>query len=372
MNSERPPILLIGNFLTETLGTRHVSEDLAEQLTRRGWRVTTASRHLGRLRRALDMLWTTWRERRHYRIAHIEVYGGLAFTWAEMVSWLLRLLRKPYLLTLHGGSLPEFGERWPGRVRGLLRHATLVTTPSPYLHHEMSRFAAPLCLIPNGLRLDRYHYRPRRRIAPRLVWLRAFDHIYNPTLAVEVAARLAADFPEVSLVMIGPDKGDGSMALTRETAARLGIAARVELTGRLAKSELPRYLDEGDIFLNTTSIDNFPVSVIEALASGLCVISTRVGGIPYMLQDRETALLVPPNDAAAMTGAVRELLRDEELAERLSTAGRRQAARWDWEPIIDHWEERLRQADSVRDQVSAHGRATTENQPHHQTRRRSR
>ncbi len=343
MESERPSILLIGNFLTEALGTRHVSEDLAEHLTRRGWRVTTASRHLGRWRRAFDMLWTTWRRRRNYRVAHIEVYGGWAFTWAEAVAWLLRWLGKPYLLTLHGGSLPDFAARWPGRVQRLLKPAALVTTPSGYLRERMAPLADRLCLIPNGIHLENYRYRQRTPIAPRLVWLRAFDHIYNPTLALEVMARLVKEFPAVSLVMIGPDKGDGSLELTRETARRLGLTGRLELPGRVAKTDLPRYLDANDIFLNTTSVDNFPVSVIEAMASGLGIISTRVGGIPHMLADRETALLVAPDDPEAMAAAVRELLDNPRLTARLSSQARRQAAEWDWEAIIDQWEARLQE-----------------------------
>ncbi|MFM8392864.1 MAG: glycosyltransferase family 4 protein [Acidobacteriota bacterium] len=339
--SDHPTLLLIGNFLTNSLGTRHVSEDLAEQLRARGWPVITTSSHPGRVRRGLDMLLTIWRTRHSYALAHIEVYAGLAFIWAELSALLLRRLGKPYLLTLHGGSLPGFARRWPRRVRRLLSNALTVTTPSQYLLDELGGFGVRLHLIPNAITISRYHHRPRTRLRPRLLWLRAFDHIYNPTLALAVVDLLREESPDLSLVMIGPDKGDGSLELTRQRISELKLDQLVTLTGRLSKPEIASQLDAADIFLNTTSVDNFPVSVLEAMASGLCVVSTRVGGIPYMLEDGETALLVPPDHPEAMAAAIRRLLNELALAAHISQKARQMAASCDWQPVIDRWEELL-------------------------------
>ncbi len=338
----QPPLLLIGNFLTESIGTRHVSEDLAVRLRQRGWRLITASTHRGRVRRAIDMLLTTMRRRKEYEVAHIEVYSGLAFGWAEAVGWLLRRLGKPYLLTLHGGNLPDFARHAPRRVCRLLGGAAIVTAPSGYLSERMKNYAREIITVPNAIDPRGYRHRQRSRLAPKLIWLRAFDHIYNPALAVEVTAMLAAEYPEISLTMIGPDKLDGSLEMTRRTAARLDISSRVRLPGRVAKAELPPMLDRADIFLNTTSVDNNPVSVIEAMASGLCIVSTAVGGIPWLLEDERTALLVPPGDAPAMAAAIRRLLNDPELALNLSREARREAEKYDWEQIIEFWEQLIR------------------------------
>src|SRR3954471_19625153 len=99
-------ILIIGNFLSETLGTRGVCEDLAVKLEHSGWTVISASRRLGRVQRLLDMVDTAWSRRRSYGVAQVDVYSGLAFLWAETVCWTLRRAGKPYVLTLHGGNLP--------------------------------------------------------------------------------------------------------------------------------------------------------------------------------------------------------------------------------------------------------------------------
>src|SRR5512138_3370882 len=129
----RAAVLVVGNFLSASLGVRGVCEDLAEQLASAGWSVFTTSTKRPRLPRLLDMLQTVWRRRHEYGLAQVDVYSGLAFVWAELVCQALRLVNKPYILTLHGGNLPVFARRWPGRVRRLLTSAAVVTTPSRYL-----------------------------------------------------------------------------------------------------------------------------------------------------------------------------------------------------------------------------------------------
>lgn len=339
--SPTPAVLLVGNFLSATLGTRGVSEDLADALRGAGWSVLTTSPHPGRLARVGDMLRTVWQQRRAYQVAHVEVYSGAAFYWAELVCALLRSLGKPFLLTLHGGNLPNFARRWPGRVRRLLQSAVAVTAPSRYLFEQMQPYRADLRLLPNALHLANYPYRHRERPQPKLIWLRAFHQIYNPTLAPQVLALLQDEFPDIELCMLGPDKGDGSLQATQAAARELGVSDRLQFPGAVPKAELPQWLDRADIFLNTTNIDNTPVSVIEALACGLCVVSTNVGGLPYLLTDEQTALLVPPNDAAQLAAAIRRTIHDDGLGGWLSQHARRQAETWDWPRVLPEWEKLL-------------------------------
>ena len=110
-------------------------------------------------------------------------------------------------------------------------------------------------------------------------------------------------------------------------------ASRIEwrFPGRVPKAEVPQWLDRGDVFLNTTNVDNTPVSVIEAMACGLPVVSTAVGGVPYLIEHGKDGLLVPPSDARAMADAVRRLLKDPDLAEALARAARLKVEAWDWE-----------------------------------------
>lgn len=337
----RPGVLLIGNFFTGGSGTRGVGQDLAAALKTSGWSVFTSSSCRGRVARLLDFLLTVWRHRNHYGVAHVDVYSGPPFVWAELVCWALRMAKKPYVLTLRGGSLPVFARNTGKRVPRLLQSSAIVTTPSAYLLEQMRPYHGELVLLPNPLDLAKYSFRRRERPAPKLVWLRAFHKIYNPSLAVQVVSVLAKDFPDVQLTMMGPDRGDGSFQATKKLAMKLGVADRLTCTGPVAKAEIPHLLHRGDIFLNTPRVDNTPVSVLEAMASGLCIVSTNVGGIPYLLEGERDALLVPAGDDAAMAQAIRRFLTEDGLAERLSRNARQKVEQFDWSTILPKWERLL-------------------------------
>jgi len=335
-------ILLVGNFLSASIGVRGVCEDLAERLAAAGWAVFTTSTERRRLPRLVDMVRTVWRRRHEYGLAQVDVYSGPAFVWAELVCQTLRVANKPYILTLHGGNLPRFTRRWPRRVARLLRSAAVVTTPSSYLLHEMQPYCRDLQLLPNPLDLDRYIYRRREQARPRLVWLRSFHAIYNPALAPKVIALLAAGYPDIQLIMVGPDRGDGSLQATRRAASELGVAEQIIMPGGVPKAAIGEWMHQGDIFINTTHVDNTPISVLEALACGLCVVSTDVGGIPYLVRHTHDALLVPPDAPAAMANAVRCILDQPGLARHLSSNARATAERFDWSVILPQWQALLR------------------------------
>ncbi|MBS0153955.1 MAG: glycosyltransferase [Nitrospira sp.] len=334
----RPGVLLIGNYFSELSGTRGVGQDLGDALKLAGWPVLMSSSQPGRLARLFDFLITLWRHRGQYQVAHVDVYSGLAFVWAELVCWALRMAKKPYVLTLRGGNLPVFAQGAGKRVSRLLKRATIVTAPSAYLFEQMRPYRHELILLPNPLDLTKYSFKHRKHPVANLVWLRAFHEIYNPSLAVRVVANLAPDFPDIRLIMMGPDKGDGSLEVMKELALRLGVGDRLICTGPVGKSEVPQMLHQGDILLNTPRTDNTPVSVLEAMASGLCIVSTNVGGIPYLLEDESDALLVPTDDDAVMANAVRRFLIEDGLAERLSMNGRRKVEQFDWSIVLPKWE----------------------------------
>jgi glycosyltransferase involved in cell wall biosynthesis len=339
-----PRLLVVGSFPASAPLERYPSGDLAVRLASRGWRIITTSREEGRLGRLWEMVGSVVRDRGRYEVAVVDVFSGRAFLWAEAVVLALRALGKPFVLVLHGGNLPEFARLWPGRVRRLLDGAAAVTSPSAYLAKQLERFRGDIRCLPNAIEVSRFVPRASEKMGCELVWLRAFHEIYNPMLAPAVLACLIGEFPGMRLTMIGPDKGDGSLERTRRAAANLGVSGACHFVGRVEKSAVPAWLAKGDIFLNTTNVDNAPVSVTEAQAASLCVVSTSVGGIPYLLENENDALLVPPCDARAMAEAVRRLIVEPGLAANLSRNGRLKAEKFDWSYIVPEWESLIRDA----------------------------
>lgn len=339
---DRPSLLFVGNFLDRTLGSRAVSEDLSLHLEDLGWPVHRASREQNKLLRLADMLYTAWSSRSAYDIGVVDVFSGPAFRFAEAVCWLLSTLGKPYVLTLHGGNLPAFSARNRRRVRALLSRAARVTTPSRYLQEKMRPYRQDLCLIPNAISLARACYRPRRHASPALIWLRAYHKTYNLPLALRAVHLLKDQFPDLTLTVIGPDKRDGTLRAAQAEVAQCGLGPHVRLLGAVPNSQVPEYLDQADVFLNTTDVDNTPVSVLEAMACGLCVVSTNVGGLPYLLTHEVNGLLVDPDDAQSFAGAVRRVLTSDTLAGTLSLNARRMVEPFDWSAVVPAWQDLLR------------------------------
>ena len=290
----------------------------------------------------MDMLITIWLKRHDYQVAHIDVFSGPAFLFAYICSFLLRIIGKPFALTLHGGNLPSFADKYPKQVLRLLNSANTVITPSRYLLEKMTPFRQEITLIPNPLEIENYSFVLRDNPKPELIWLRAFHKIYNPMLAPYVIMELKKKHPDIKLNMIGPDKGDGSFQATQALVEQLDLIEQIHFSGGIPKKEVPVWINQGDVFINTTNIDNTPVSVLEAMACGLCIVSTNVGGIPYLLSDGIDALLVPPNDPEAMAQAIARILSEPALAIKLSKNARKAAETYAWENIFSKWEKLLK------------------------------
>ena len=203
----------------------------------------------------------------------------------------------------------------------------------------MHSYHKEIVVIPNPLEIQNYAFCLRSVPKPRLIWLRAFHNIYNPQMAPLVIADLRTSYPEITLTMIGPDKGDGSLQETQALIEQLCLQEHIQIVPGIPKSEVPGYLGCADIFINTANVDNTPVSVLEAMACGLCVVSTNVGGIPYLLDDGQDCLLVSPNNPETMANTIRRILVESELSAHLSANAAKKVEQFDWPAVLSKWED---------------------------------
>lgn len=214
--------------------------------------------------------------------------------------------------------------------------ATRITAPSEFLRDAMAGYGDDIKVIPNGIALEKYVFAQRRPRQRRIIWLRALDYIYNPVMAVDVLA-LARKHAPTTLTMYGPDAHDGSREIVESRARELGLTDAVHIAGAVANSDVPDVLANADVLLNTSNFDNTPVSLLEALASGTCIVTTAVGGIPYLVDHDLEALLVPRGDARAAAQQIERVFTDDHLASRLAMNGRRRAEEFQWARVIAQW-----------------------------------
>lgn len=329
-------ILYIGNKLVEHGRTPTKIATLGPLLEAEGHALYYSSNKMNKLTRLLDMLSSINKLKSKVDVVFIDTYSTTAFYFAWLCGWLCRRLGVKYIPILNGGNLPERFKKSPQLCRQLFGGSHMNIATSAYLQEAMLREGYRSILIENNIELKNYTYKQRHLATPRLLWVRAFHETYNPAMAVEVVTILQKKYPDVHLTMVGPDL-DGSMQECKHLAKEKGVEAAITFTGKMPKEVWKELAAEHDIFINTTNFDNFPISVVEAMALGLPVVTTNVGGIPYLLKHEETAFLVDANDAGSMSAAVETLMQNQELTERLSTNGRELAEQFDWQIIKDKW-----------------------------------
>ena len=315
----------------------HQGEIVAEALASAGYDVMAVSSHKNRYGRLADIVATLLRNRHRIDVLIIQVYGGPSFVVEDIASRIGRRAGHRIVMALHGGAMPTFMRRFPRWSTRVLNRAHVLVAPSEFLARALRPYGLTGRVIPNAIHLDGYEYRHRPRVTPRLFWMRSFHDTYNPMMAVRALALLKQSFPDASLVMAGQDSG--LEAHVRASARELGLADAIHFPGFLDHAGKQRHGGSADVFLNTNRVDNMPVAVVEAAAMGLPVVATNVGGIPDLLTDGETGLIVPEDDHHAMAGAVKRLLDEPSLAGRLSRAGRRLAERSSWENVRPQWEQ---------------------------------
>ncbi len=334
-------ILYFGNNLGKRSLYATSLDILSDKLRSEGFRVTVSSDKRNKLLRMADMIKDFFIYAPQVDYILIDTFSTANFWYALVLSQLSRLFGKKYIPILRGGDLPQRLDRNPRLGKMIFNHSYANVAPSGYLKHEFEKRGYRTEFIPNILDISQYPYKERHPVRPRLLYVRAFAKHYNPGLAVEVLKKLKEKYPEAELCMVGPDK-DGTMAEVKQLAEDYGLSDSVRFTGVLPKPEWHKLSEDYDIFINTTNVDNTPVSVMEAMALGLPVVSTNVGGLPYLIEDGRDGILVEPDNPDAFAAAVEDLIENPAKAVSLSRNARRKAESFDWQEVRRKWLELLK------------------------------
>ena len=333
-------ILYIGNKLTKHGKTQTTVETLGKQLEEY-YDIVTVSDKNNKALRMLDVAWSIVKNRRADYVL-IDTYSTSNFYVAAVSASLCRLFNIKYIPILHGGSLPERLEKSPHLSKRVFGGSYINVSPSGYLNYEFKRHGYENVLtLPNNIIIKDYRFKQRNTFQPRLLWVRSFDKTYNCEMAVEVLRLLLGKYPDAELCMVGPDK-DGSMQNVKDLAAQYGLTEQLKITGKMTKPDWHRLSEEYDIFISTTNFDNTPVSVIEAMALGLPVVSTNVGGVPYLIENGRDGLLCEKANAEDMAEKIIQLVSSPEKSKEICVNARKKVESFDWEVVKKQWKNILK------------------------------
>ena len=207
-------------------------------------------------------------------------------------------------MNYRSGQAPDHLRR-SAIARGTLRWVERNAVPSPFLQGVFRRHGIKADVIPNIVDVDRFSFRKRQPLAPKVLSTRNFEELYNVACTLR-AFRLVQDrYAEATLTLVGAGSEEPRL---RALASELGLR-NVHFAGRVAPADIWRYYADADIYLQTPDIDNMPSSVLEAFASGCAVVSTNAGGVPAILTDDRHGLLVECGDHQSRGGTDRPAAR---------------------------------------------------------------
>ncbi len=290
--------------------------------------------------RLLPYLWQLWCLAGRARVLHVMANSGWSWhLFAAPAIWVARWRHVPVVVNYRGGEAAAFLARSGRSVTWSMRRVAKLVVPSGFLQQVFGQYGLQAEIVPNVVDLQRFHPAAKADVGalvgPQLLVARNLEPIYDNATALRAFALVQKAMPQARLVVAGT--GPELAALQSLTDA-LGLVGYVQFAGRLDRDAMADCLRHSSVALNPSLADNTPNSVLEALASGVPVVSTKVGGVPYLVTHGHTALLVPPADPQTMAQQVLRLLRDPGLAAQLRANGLREVQRYTWaavEPRLD-------------------------------------
>lgn len=329
-------VTYFGNKTSGFSGTTATMETL-EPLLGAFCELHTFSHVSNKFLRLLHMTYGYFKHGLSSKAVIIDVYSTSAFYYA---IWLSRLARffgnKKIILVLHGGNLPNLYVANSARVTALFNRATHIIAPSHYLKIFFEEQGFKLTLIPNIIQLEQYPFKERSVARPKILALRGFKPTYNPLMTLRAVRTLLQNGIAVEVLLLG-NEDEECYQQVMHFISENRMEKSVTIMPKQDKSTWIEMSKAYDIMISNPVIDNTPVSIIEGMALGMCVVTTNVGGVPFICEDGNNAVFVKNNDNEGLADCIAMLLKDGSFAATLSKNGRLMAVQYDWAQVKQQW-----------------------------------
>lgn len=266
-----------------------------------------------------------------YDILHIHCCSEWGFLPAVLGVSIGRRLRKRIVLTYHGGGGELFFARHPRLVRHYLTRTNQNIVLSGFLAKVFDNHNIPYTVIPNIIELDETQYRERTSLKPRFICVRSHENLYNIPCILRAFKQVQSELPDATLTLVG----DGSQHTALKLMAEEMQLNNVSFTGRVDNSQIYNYLNRADVMLSTPKVDNMPVSLLEAMNAGLLVISTNVGGVPFIIDDGNDGLLIPSDDHTSLANCMTWTINNQSKALAITKKAHLKVLQYQWCGIKD-------------------------------------
>ena len=271
---------------------------------------------------------------RHYDVIHVFSASYLSFVLAPAPAILVaKLYGKKTVLNYRSGEAEDHLQRWRRTALPILRLADVIVAPSRYLVDVFARFGLEARWIFNIVDTERFRFRDRRPLRPLFLSNRNFEPLYNVSCVLKAFAVIQTQVPDAQLLLVG----DGSERAKIQDLARELELKNTQFVGNVPPERMPELYQATDIYLNGSDIDNMPGSIIESYASGLPVVTTDAGGIPYIVTNEQTGLMAHRRDHEALAACAIRLLQDQDLASGIIARAHAECQKYSWPSVRSEW-----------------------------------
>ncbi len=279
---------------------------------------------------------------------HYDAFWCIMVTFASGAAYIANWFQKkvPIILTLQEGDSESWLRyRWFGLLdlswRLSLARTNILTGISNYLLERARRlgYKGRAELIPNGVDTEKFINPESRILNPDEIVLITTSRLVKKNAVNDVIEAIRFISEDVKFRILGVGPLEKSL---KEKVKKLGLESRVEFIGLVSQKDLPKHLHQADIFIRPSLSEGQGISFIEAMAAGLPVIATPVGGIVDFLKDEETGLFCEVHNPGSIAEQVNKLISDKLLRDRIiKNAKEMVLAKYDWNLIAKEMKERV-------------------------------
>jgi glycosyltransferase involved in cell wall biosynthesis len=309
--------------------------DLANYFELDGYKVTITSPVRNVFLRAIDMALHVFVNKNKYKYIIIQSHSYMHFLYTPWMFIWAKILRKKYIIMYLGGAAPIFFKKWGNYISWIFKYADAVVVGSGFLEREFKKLNINPFIIPAVINLNEWNFKYRKRFNSKILWLRRLDPEYNPFMAIRVIELLNKKNIDAKLTFVG---GTDIKHEIIEYSKKCNIKDKqIEYAGYIKPTNLQKYYDNHDIFINTTHVDNQPRSLLEANACGLPVVTTNVGGCPFIITHKLNGFLVDDNDAKTMSKYIAYIISNPRFTMEIVNNARNSLNQYKWENVKEKW-----------------------------------
>lgn len=265
-----------------------------------------------------------------FDVLHVHGSSGWGGFFPVIVGMIVgSLWGKKRIVTFHGGNAEKFLSKYPKQTKFFLNKANTIIVLSGYLENVFQKHGFETEVIPNVVNPPEIKFGKKTALRPRFISIRYLNSVYNVECIIRAFKIVCNKFPNAALNILG----DGEQKQKLERLVKEENIKGVRFSGRVSNMEVYGHMKNADILLSAPLIDNMPVSILEAFSAGLIVISSNVGGVPFMIKDGENGYLFESNNHTELAEKMMLAIEFPEKSQDMIKKGKESLSYYSWESV---------------------------------------